>query len=286
MKAILTDITRCTGCDKCKEACYNLYNKGEVSIPSVDAKDDLSDMYWTTVVLYNEGRVYIKDKEVPGYPKEINEETVKEHPRAGFVRRHCLHCNEPTCVSVCPVGAFRKDHETGAVIYDSGRCIGCRYCMYACPYGIPRYEWGKPFPIVQKCLFCYDRIKRGEQPACTEVCPEGATLFGDRDELIAEAHRRIEKEPGRYLNHVYGENEAGGTSVLYITKPGVPLDFIFSPRLGVDPLPLYTYKWVLKVPMIGLGAAFALTGLFWVIQRRNRLAGGEILAERTETDAR
>ena len=280
MKGILTDITRCIGCGKCKEACSSLHNPGEISQPSNDARDDLSEMNWTTVVLFDQGNIYVDGRDYPDHPTKITEKNVKEAPQAGFVRKQCLHCMNPTCVSVCPVGAFHKDEKTGAVIYESDKCIGCRYCMYACPYGIPRYEWGTPFPVVQKCSLCYERLQEGEQPACTEICPEKATIFGERDELLEEAHKRIQDNPGRYMNHVYGETEAGGTSVLYLTKPGVPLDFIgFKERIGVDPLPLYTHQWLAKVPTIGLGAAIGMTGLCWIIQRRNQLANEEIEKE-------
>ncbi|MBN2328658.1 MAG: 4Fe-4S dicluster domain-containing protein [Candidatus Omnitrophica bacterium] len=284
MKGILTDVTRCIGCDKCKEACYSLHNQGEITHPSQDAGDDLSEMNWTTVVLYDHGRVYVPGREYDN-PPNVTDKNVKEFEQSAFVRKQCLHCLNPTCVSVCPVGAFRKDKETGAVVYESHKCIGCRYCMYACPFGIPRYEWGTPFPIVQKCSLCFERLQDGEKPACTEACPEQATIFGEREELLEEAHRRIQDHPGRYMNHVYGETEAGGTSVLYITKPEAPLDFLgFKDRLGVDPLPLYTHKWLAKVPTIGLGAAIGMTGLCWIIQRRNQLANGEPESEGGESD--
>ena len=276
MKAILTDITRCIGCDQCKEACYKQYNDGEVCLPSSDARDDLSETTWTTVVVRQEGRTLVPSRD----DVHVSAEEVARDPTQGYVRKHCLHCLNPTCVSVCPVGAFHKDESTGAVVYDADKCIGCRYCMYACPFGIPRYEWGTAFPIVQKCMMCYERIQDGVQPACTEACSEGATEFGDRETLLAVAHDRIDKNPGRYLNHVYGEDEAGGTSVLYLTKPGVPLDFIFQKRVGVSPLPDYTHQWLTKVPSIGLGAALGVSGLFWTIRRRELLANGEAAVER------
>ncbi|MFH1743029.1 MAG: 4Fe-4S dicluster domain-containing protein [bacterium] len=243
MKAILTDVTKCTGCDKCKEACHEFYNKGKVSVPSVDATDDLSEANWTTVL---------------------------EPEKGVFVRRQCLHCVDPTCVSVCPVGAFRKD-EAGPVIYDANKCIGCRYCMYACPFSIPRYEWGAVFPLVRKCLMCYELLDKGEIPKCVEVCPEQATIFGDRDELFAEARRRIEASPNRYINHIYGEKEAGGTCVLYISN--IKLDDVlgFRERVGVDPLSTWTWDWMVKVPTIGLGAGVAMTGVWWTIRRRMQL---------------
>lgn len=271
-KAILTDVTRCVGCGKCKEVCHNLYNKGEVPILSRDAEDDLSEGNWTTLLLAHKGEVFGRGSGESGYPRQITSETILQTPEAAFIRKHCLHCVNPTCEAVCPVGAFHRDTETGAVLYDSEKCIGCRYCMYACPFGVPRYEWGTAFPIVQKCVMCFSRITEGKQPACTEACAEGATTFGDRDTLVQEAWQRIEREPERYRRHVYGEKEAGGTSVLYITKPDVPLDFLFQDRVGVDPLPEHTWQWLAKVPTIGCSAGMVMTGLYWVINRRNELS--------------
>ena len=123
-----------------------------------------------------------------------------------------MHCNEPTCVSVCLVGAFKKT-DTGAVIYDETKCIGCRYCMQACPFEVPRYEWSSVSPRIQKCKMCYERIAAGGKTACAEACMFDATVFGDRDDLIKEARKRIDANPATYVNYIYGLTEVGGTSV-------------------------------------------------------------------------
>ena len=95
--------------------------------------------------------------------------------------------------------------------------MGCRYCMIACPFGVPKYEYAKAVPYVRKCTFCSERQAKGQPPACTEACPSGALLFGERAQLLEVARTRIYQNPDRYVPHVYGEHEAGGTSWLYIS---------------------------------------------------------------------
>lgn len=209
--------------------------------------------------------------------------TIITRPGGKHVRQQCRHCLEPACVSACLVGALRK-MDTGAVIYDESRCMGCRYCMMACPYGIPRYKWESAVPYVRKCILCHDRIKEGKQPACTTACPFGATIFGTREEMLGEAHRRIEAEPEKYYPHgapkVYGEHEVGGTSVLYISD--ISLDFLgWKPDLGTDPIPALTWGALSKVPPVALGMAAAMTGIYWVVGRRMKLQS-EAAAERAE----
>jgi formate dehydrogenase iron-sulfur subunit len=185
MKGILFDVTKCIGCGACRDAC-----RVQNNLPETDDKE-LSSRTFT--VLKTAG--------------ELN------------YRRLCMHCLDPTCASVCPVGAFRKT-AAGPVIYAAERCMGCRYCMVACPFGVPRYEWDKPLPLVRKCTMCSDRVLAGGVTACSEACPTAATLFGDHDTLIKEARARIAAEPGKYVDRIYGVEEAGGTSVLYISPAG------------------------------------------------------------------
>ncbi|MBZ0265393.1 4Fe-4S dicluster domain-containing protein [bacterium] len=139
-----------------------------------------------------------------------------------------MHCLEPSCVSACLVGGLTKTAK-GPVVYDSSKCIGCRYCMLACPFTIPRYEWDEPIPFVQKCDMCYDRIKDGLKPACVEACPNDVMLFGEREELLAHAHQLVKENPHQYIDHVWGELEFDGTSVLYVTDVELSkLDFPFA----------------------------------------------------------
>lgn len=243
-KAILTDTTLCTGCDKCVEACKKEKGLGKDEPRRWKQRiDDLSSTRYTTMVQRSEHR---------------------------FARKQCRHCLEPACVSVCLVGAMQKTPE-GPVIYDTERCIGCRYCMMACPYGIPRYDWQATVPYVRKCDMCAERIKDGGEPACVEACPEKATIFGRRDELLEEAHRRISADSGKYLPKVYGETEIGGTSVLYVSD--IPLDFLaWKPDLGDEPLPDLTLAALSKVPPLLLGVGGLMAGIFWITGRRMRLA--------------
>lgn len=243
-KAILTDITKCIGCLECVSACKQVNNL-EMETPKTWQKNDgLSARNWTSILQKSENH---------------------------YIRKQCRHCLEPACVSSCPVGALQTTPE-GAVIYDSGKCLGCRYCMMSCPFGIPRYDWDKTVPYIRKCILCYPRLKEGKQPACTEVCPTGATIFGNRNDMIAEAHLRIKENPGKYINRVWGEHEVGGTSVLYISD--IDLGFLsYQPNLGTQSLPKTTSVAMNSVPFAFVGMGAAMLGLNWIIQRRNKLSG-------------
>jgi formate dehydrogenase iron-sulfur subunit len=242
--AILIDITRCTGCEECVLACKEENDLGPDRLrPGQQAVDGLSATRFSTILRL---------------------------PHDHFVRQQCRHCLEPACVSACLVGAMQKTPE-GPVVYDSDLCMGCRYCLVACPFGIPRYEWDEPTPLVRKCTLCYPRIKEGREPACVEACPEDALHFGERAQLLAEAHRRIEENPGRYVDHVFGESEVGGTSVLYLAD--ISLGFLaWSEQLGERELPKYTWASLKKVPGVALGMGGLMAGIYWVINRRMKLA--------------
>lgn len=245
--AILTDTTACTGCETCVHACKQTYGLGRDRAWRWKNKvDDLSSTRFTTIIT---------------------------RPGNRHVRQQCRHCLEPACVSACLVGALQKK-DIGPVIYDENRCMGCRYCMMACPYGIPRYKWESAIPYVRKCILCYDRIKIGQRPACVEACPYGATTFGTREEMLELARRRIADNPGKYYPHdeprIYGEHEVGGTSVLYLSD--ISLDFLgWRPDLGDEPVPALTWGALSKVPPIALGMAALMSGVYWVIGRRMKL---------------
>jgi len=253
--AILTDVSRCIGCEECVQACKRANHLGDDR--PYGWQDDataLSAERWTTIV---------------------------RAPRGRYVRLHCRHCLEPACASACPVGALRRS-EWGAVTYDPDICMGCRYCMVACPFLLTRYEWASPTPRVRKCILCFDAIREGrlEEPACTAACPARATVFGERDELLAEAWRRIESSPGKYLHRVWGEHEVGGTSVLYISD--VDLSSAgWSHDLRRHSYPALTSRVLKTVPATFVGVSAAMFGLSWVIGRRMKLAarGTEPAAE-------
>jgi len=184
-----------------------------------------------------------------------------------------MNCQDPTCASVCPVGALRKS-TLGPVTYDAGKCIGCRYCMMACPFSVPKYEWSKALPLVRKCDMCADRLANGLPTACAEACPTGATKFGDRDELIAEAKDRLAKGQGQYVNHIYGLEEVGGTSVLLLSS--VPFEnFGYRADLGSEALPLLTYRVLSHLPDVVSIGAVLLGGIWWICNRKEEVAEAE-----------
>ncbi len=257
-KGILTDVTLCIGCERCVEACSR-QNKLPSDVPAHHkAKDGLSSSRFTSIV------------RIPGRSKDSFRS----------IRRQCMHCVEPACRAACLVGAFIKTPD-GAVEYDQEKCIGCRYCMLACPFLIPRYEYEKPLPYVRKCKMNQDCRVEGGQPACVTACPTGATIFGPRKKLIEIAHKRIARTPDRYLNHIYGEKEFGGTSVMYIgdislhkvLKMPSTEDFqrLRVPELAEKSIPSRLHGWVMVTPFQFLTVSAGLAGL-WIIRRRMKLA--------------
>src|SRR5512140_452853 len=244
-KAILYDATLCVGCKQCEEACAR--KNGLPYTEAIAAEEVGSDHKYTYVMA---------------------------GANDTWMRRMCMHCEDPTCASVCPVAALHRTAE-GPVIYDEDRCIGCRYCMMACPFGVPKYEWSKALPGIRKCTMCHDRVSQGLPTACAEICPTGATIMGERDALIAEARKRIEAEPARYVPHIFGEHEVGGTSVLLIS--GAPFEkFGFKPNYVEDSLPRLTYRVLSKIPdLTGLGFVF-LGGVWWITRRRMQIERGEL----------
>lgn len=260
-KAMLYDATKCIGCRACQTAC----RLGVDMEPSIngdglyDEPGDLSTTCPTVIRLYQD---------------EQGEEW-------SFVKRQCMHCLDPACASACLVNALERD-DCGAVTYDVDKCIGCRYCMIACPFEVPTFEYEKAIPSIVKCPFCFDLVSQGKAPRCVEACPTGAITFGDRDERLEEARSRIYSEPDRYVHHVYGEHEAGGTAALYIA--GISFDKLGFPKgLTNKSIPDLTKGFLNSVPLvIILWAAFG-TALHWFTQRRDELAEHEVArAEREE----
>jgi formate dehydrogenase iron-sulfur subunit len=180
-----------------------------------------------------------------------------------------MHCLEPSCVSTCLVGGITKSPE-GPVIYDLDKCIGCRYCMLACSFHIPRYEWDKTVPFMKKCVMCYDRLQEGKIPACVDACPNHALHFGERETLLHQARKTIRKEPKKYIQHIWGEKEFGRTSVLYVSD--VELSQLGFSKFDMTAIPHLTDPLIEKTPVIGLTVACGLIGLNWIISRRIELA--------------
>jgi len=268
MKGILTDVTKCIGCERCVEACVNR-NKLQNDEPAhFKAGDGLSGERFTSIVTTKR----------------------KKDGDWRMVRKQCMHCLEPSCQAACLVGALTK-RKDGPVVYDPSKCIGCRYCMLACPFMIPRYEYNKKLPFVKKCKMDEDCRMEGGMPACTSACPTGATIFGPRKKLIEVAKARIKENPSLYINRVYGEHEFGGTSVIYISD--TPLGDILRmpseeefkklavPSLANGSIPDLLHNWVMATPFQFLGVSCALGGL-WFLKRRSKVMEEEQLQKKPE----
>ncbi|MCK4304108.1 MAG: 4Fe-4S dicluster domain-containing protein [Candidatus Eisenbacteria sp.] len=245
-KGLLIDFTKCVGCGACADACREVNDLPQPD-PAGSPPQDLDGSNYTVVLTH---------------------EAAGKEPL--HYRKLCMHCEEPACVSACPVGALTKRPD-GPVVYDSGLCFGCRYCMTACPFQVPRYTWERLAPVVSKCILCYHRLDKGQEPACAAVCPTGATRFGPRDVLLRIARERIKAHPELYVNHIYGEREGGGTDVLMLSP--VPFEQLgFRTDVPHKALPDLTWVVQEKIPNIVLTGGVFLGGLYWLVNRRMRLA--------------
>ena len=253
--AMLIDTTRCIGCRACQVAC-----KSWTELPAGKSSFSESGTNPRHLDARNFTRVLFQEVSAPG-----------GEARWTFVKRQCLHCVDPACASACPVGALVK-LASGPVVYRDDRCIGCRYCMVACPFQVPKFQWDARVPYVRKCTFCADRQAMGKKPACAATCPSGALLFGEREELVAEAHRRIEAAPGRYVRTVYGETTGGGTSIMYLTA--LTFDELglarqgFRTDLGDEPHGRHGREWMSRVPWIATSVGCLSLGLYQLNQRK------------------
>lgn len=251
-KGMLIDLSKCMGCRGCQVACkqWNDLPAEETSIGTEFTNPQTRSAYTWTLVEF--------------MTKEVEGRTLST-----FTKTQCLHCLHPACESVC-IGAAIKKTEAGPVIVNHDKCIGCRYCQIACPFGVPKYEFDKAVPKMQKCTMCADRIDAGMKPACAQTCPSNAIIFGERDELLKMAHDRIAKGKGKYIDHVYGENEVGGTSVLYISS--VPLDLTaLKTDVTNEEVPSFTWKAMKQLPMLLGGVGVLSLGLMAYSNRRNAL---------------
>jgi formate dehydrogenase iron-sulfur subunit len=254
-KGALYDATKCVGCRACQNACKQ-WNHMPADPTGYDG------IYDNPFHLSAKTLTLIKYKETENSAGK----------NIAFCKYQCMHCEHPACAEACFVGAFTKTPD-GPVVYNDKRCIGCRYCMVACPFGIPTFEWDDPLPWIKKCTFCADRQEQGLEPACIAACPTRALKFGDRKELIVEAKKRIETEPSRYINHIYGETEAGGTSWIYLSA--VPFTELGFPSLDSTPVTTNLRRAVGAVPPVLVVMAAAMTGIYTFMKRKRKLKEAE-----------
>ena len=229
--AILLDLGRCIGCQACVASCKVGNELGE-------------------------DQQYI----------QLVEKTHGEFPNltGGFNNHRCYHCADAACVSVCPTGALYK--EDGLTRLDRDVCSGCSYCTEACPYEVPVMWEGKS----SKCDGCAATTKAGGSPWCVTTCPSNALMYGIRDEIRAEAHKRAEAMRERYPNaQVYGETQAGGLGMLVVT-PDDPelLDIPVDPK---KPFMADTWQKIVQPGAFGLtvGAAIVAGAAGFIARRRH-----------------
>jgi Fe-S-cluster-containing dehydrogenase component len=248
-RGVLVDTTKCLGCRACEAGCAEanaLPGPAKLGDPGVFAVRRVTDTRTYTVV---------------------NAAALAASAPARFVKRQCMHCVEPACASACLVRALDKT-PTGPVVYHKDRCLGCRYCMVACPFGVPKYEYESPLPYVQKCTFCAERQAKGQAPGCTSVCPSGALTFGSRNQLIETAKERLYAPGSTYLRHIYGEHEVGGTSWMYITD--IPFERLdLSAGLGEYAYSSLTQASLAAVPFVLTLWPPLLMGIYTFSRRRS-----------------
>ncbi|WP_297213601.1 4Fe-4S dicluster domain-containing protein [Thermodesulfovibrio sp.] len=254
--AILVDLTKCIGCRRCEWAC-NEWNKNPNS-PLVEFEEskDKSPSVFDRIRRPHAGNFTVVNR------FSLEKQTV-------YVKKQCMHCLEPACLSACFVNAFSKTPQ-GAVLYNPSLCVGCRYCMIACPFDIPAYEYYDPLtPQITKCTMCFDRISEGKIPACVEVCSADVMIVGNRSQILKLAHEKINTYPERYIPHVYGEHEGGGTSWLYISS--VPFEKLGFPKLNKIPIPTLSKNFLYSVKIFEILAAAPLVwGAYYMIAKSKK----------------
>ncbi len=269
---MLYDATRCIGCRACVRRCLEANELPARPVAGVGMPTDL-DASTKTVI-----------------------RRVEADGRRGFVKQQCMHCVDPSCVSVCMMGALHKEGEgkreiagerkgSGIVLWDKATCVGCRYCQIACPFNVPKFEWYSAYPAIVKCELCRHRAEPGREgplglanPACAEVCPRGAIVYGERGALLDDARGRVAAEPARYRPHVYGATDGGGTAVLYLAPPDVDFQMMGLPDLPERSSASFSEATSHAPYLDGLTPFALYAGVLAVIQWRRRKkerAGGE-----------
>jgi Fe-S-cluster-containing dehydrogenase component len=259
---LLYDTTRCIGCKACVVACRQANDTrpepGNSPGGIWDTPMDLDGDTKTVIKLY---------KSADGF-------------QYSFFKAQCMHCVDPACTNACMLGALRKGAH-GVVSYNPNLCIGCRYCQMSCPFNVPKFQWTSAAPKIVKCELCrhrvagatlsksdgFSRYPATHGPACAEVCPRAAVIYGTRDELLAEAKRRMAEFPDRYVPKIYGETDGGGTQCLYLSH--VPFEDVGLPRLSDRAVP-DVQQTIQHGIYQGFVAPVALYGLLTAVIFRNR----------------
>ncbi len=229
---VLFDANYCIGCRKCEWACNDVNDLPNQPIEKFDDKTVFKE---------------IRDTKPHNYTV-VNSFNVDDRKDPIYVKKQCMHCNQPACASACLTAAMKKTVK-GPIIWRENKCMGCRFCMLSCPFDIPKFEYDSANPKISKCTMCFERLKKGERPACVKICPEEALIFGTRRALIKEARRRIHNKPEKYIDHIYGEKEAGGCGWLYLS----PVSFEqigFNTKIDTKPYPDLTKGFLYSVPFI------------------------------------
>lgn len=264
---MLYDATKCVGCKACMSACKRV-NSDFGSLAYEQAKFDKDGLWDAPQDLSGSTRTLIK--------------LFKESEKSwSYVKYSCMHCQKPSCVSVCPVSAMTRNKITGTVDYNKNTCIGCRYCQIACAFNIPKFQWDKAIPQIVKCDMCKDTnlVKKGIT-GCAEACPTGAIMFGKRKELLAEAQKRLQENPGTYVNHIYGEKEVGGTNHLYLSA--MPFDKLGLPIL-TEAVPAEFSEKIQHTIYKGFIAPVALYGTLCFVALKN-MKGNESEDKKNSTE--
>jgi formate dehydrogenase iron-sulfur subunit len=222
---VLYDSTRCAGCQTCESSCAEANGlPPPVGTPQSGIVRKTDEKHRTVINAYSSSKGEV------------------------FIKKQCMHCNEPACTAACLTMAMYKTKE-GATIWRGDKCMGCRYCMVSCPFDSPKFEYHSANPKIEKCNMCYVRLTEGKIPACVENCPAEALVFGKRRDLIKEARKRIVENPEQYVDHIYGEHEAGGTGFIYLSS--VPFDEIgLNTSLQSKSYPELSKGFLYSVPTI------------------------------------
>ena len=244
---MLIDTSRCIGCRGCQVACKEWNDLKATTtrmIPgSYQNPPGISASTWTMI--------------------NFTEQSGDQGVRWLFRKQQCLHCNQASCVEVCPTGAMAK-HADNFVEVDQQWCIGCRYCVQACPFGAVQFDASSG--TVKKCTLCIDRVQAGLDPACVKTCPSGALTFGDKGKLLAAAQGRVQAllAAGNAGARIYGADQLGGLKVMYVLNDAPAVyGLAADPKVATSTVPA---GW-----LSGLVTAGVLASLpFWFLLKLRR----------------